>query len=177
MLKTATILATVLCLAGYAYAADEKIDPPSYICAELIAANLDGQPPLYEGLQLDGYYSAKNGISAADAAILAPMLIEVSDSCASEPADKALVHWEMARKNHPADPDTIWKADKYTCEEYAANPDEGSGFVIWLDAFNRAKTGKTASVLSTQEAIDNFVQVCKSQPKRLMLDVINETAR
>lgn len=170
-------LLSVFCAVNPVWAADDKIDPETYICAELVAANLDGQPPLFEGLQLDGYYSAKKGKPFADAAILAPMLIEVADSCASEPADKALTHWEMARKNHPESTDTQWNADTYTCADYVANPDDGSGFVIWLDAYNRGKTGKTASILSSQEAIDTFVAECKANPKKLMKDMINQTAR
>lgn len=170
-------LAFVLLMTGFVQAADEKIDPATYICAELIAANIDGQPPIYEGLQLDGYYSAKKGYPEADASILAPMLVEVSDSCASQPAETALSHWEKARENHSIDQSGIWNANKYTCADYIADPDNGSGFVIWLDAYNRAKTGKSASVLGSQEAIDNFLEVCKANPQRLMLDIINETGR
>lgn len=168
---------TLLLLTGFAHAADEKIDPATYICAELIAANIDGQPPIYEGLQLDGYYSGQKGYTEADAAILAPMLVEVSDSCASQPADTALSHWEKARQNFLVEQSGAWNANKYTCADYVADPDDGSGFVIWLDAYNRAKTGKSASVLESQEAIDNFLEVCKANPKKLMLDIINETAR
>lgn len=171
------ILALAISLASPAFAADEKIDPANYICAELIAANLDGQPPIYEGLQLDGYYSAKNGQTVADASLLAPMLVEVSDSCASKPAEKAIDHWKLARKNYAVSSDATWKADTITCGDYAANPDDGSGFVIWLDAYNRGKTGKSASVLSSQEALDNFLEVCKANPKKLMLEVIDENAR
>lgn len=170
-------LSFILLGADWAQAADEKIDPSSYICAELAAANLDGQPPIYEGLQLDGYYSAKEGNPYADASILAPLLVEVSDSCNAEPTDKALAHWKMARKNMPPVQVSLWNAKKFTCADYAADPDEGSGFVIWLDAYNRGLTGKSASVLSSQEAIDNFVEVCKANPGKLMLDVINENAR
>ena len=171
------LLALGLCLAPAARAADDMIDPASYICAELIAASLDGQPPIYEGLQLDGYYSAKKGLADADASILAPMLIEVSDSCASQPADKALAHWEKARANYPVEAGGVWNAKNYTCADYADNPDDGSGFVIWLDAYNRGKNSGNASVLSSQEAIDNFVEACKANPKKLMLDVIKEMAK
>lgn len=170
-------LTIALSLLGQAWAADEKIEPESYICAELIAANLDGVPPIYEGLQLDGYYSAQKGLKFADANILAPMLVEVSDSCAAEPTEKALKHWETARKNYPVEENGLWNVSTYKCGDYAENPDDGSGFVIWMDAYNRAKTGKSASVLSSQEAIDQFVEVCKANPGKLMLDVINETVR
>ena len=164
-------------LLGHAFAADEKIDPATYICAELIAANLDGVPPIYEGLQLDGYFSAQKNLKYADANLLAPLLVEVSDSCAAEPTEKAIKHWEAARKNYVIEENGLWNANTYKCGDYAENPDDGSGFVIWLDAYNRAKTGKSASVLSSQEAINHFVEVCKANPGKLMLDVINETAR
>ncbi len=168
----------ISCLAfSHAQAADEKIDPASYICAELVAANIDGESPLFEGLQIDGFYSARNGVAEADASIMAPMLMEVSDSCASQPADKVLAHWEKARKNHPPSASGKWSANSYKCSDYAADPDDGSGFVIWLDAYNRAKKGKAESVLSSQEAIDNFIQVCKDNPDQLMLDIIDRTAR
>lgn len=167
----------LLGLAAPCHAADEMINPANYICAELVAANVDGEPPIFEGLQLDGYYSGQKNLPYADASILGDMLIEVADSCSAKPADKALAHWEMARKNHPAENSAIWNANTYTCADYAANPDDGSGFVIWLDAWNRAKTGKTASVLSSQEAIDNFLELCKANPQRIMRDVINENGR
>lgn len=162
---------------SHAQAADEKIDPATYICAELTAANVDGEPPLFEGLQIDGFYSAKNGVAEADADIMAPLLIEVSDSCASQPTDKVITHWAKARKNHASGAGGKWNATAYKCSDYAADPDDGSGFVIWLDAYNRAKKGKQESVLSSQEAIDNFIQVCKDNPDQLMLDIIDRTAR
>ncbi len=164
-------------LAIQANAADEKIDPATYICAELVAASLDGQPPVFEGLQIDGFYSAQKGISRADPALLAPLLIEVSDSCASQPTDKVLSHWEKARKKHLAESPNVMDVNKYKCSDYIANPDDGSGFVIWADAYNRAKKGKSASVLSSQEAIDNFLQVCKNNQDKLMIDIIDQTAR
>lgn len=168
----------ISCMAfSHARAADEKIDPASYICAELVAANTDGEPPLFEGLQIDGFYSAKNGVSEADASIMGPLLIEVSDSCASQPADKVITHWAKARKNHVSAAGGKWNANAYKCSDYAADPDDGSGFVIWLDAYNRAKKSKRESVLSSQEAIDNFIQVCKDNPDQLMLDIIDRTAR
>lgn len=164
-------------MASPAFAEDEKIDPATYICAELIAASVDGRPPIYEGLQLDGYNAAKSGQTEADAMSLAPMLMEVSDSCAAMPTDKALQHWKAARKNHSVDSSTPWKADKVTCADYAANPDDGSGFVIWLDAYNRAKTGKNASILTDQATLDKFLEMCQANPKRLMIDVLNESAK
>lgn len=160
-----------------AYAADEKIDPEDYICAELIASNVTGLPPIYEGLQLDGYVSAKNGNMVADPTTLPSMLIKVSDSCSAEPTDKAFQHWQEARKTIPVDDSGSWRADKTTCADYNANPDDGSGFVIWLDAWQRGKSGKKSSVLTDQETLDKFLAACKAQPKRLVKDVLAENAR
>lgn len=166
-----------MALFGTALAADEKIDPQTYICAELVASNVDGVPPIYEGLQLDGYMSGKNGQPVADARTLAPMLITVSDSCTAEPTDKALEHWAEARKSHPIVDNGVWRADKATCADYNANPEDGSGFVIWLDAYWRGKNNKTASVLGTQEDLERFLAACKANPRKLMLDVLGENAR
>lgn len=169
-------LACLFC-ASAAWAADEKIDPASYICAELVASSVSGQPPLYEALQLDGFNSAKTGNPVADPANLAEMLIIVSDSCAAKPTDKAVEHWARARKSIPADTSGSWRADKTTCGDYTANPDDGSGFIIWLDAWQRAKSGKKASVLTDQATLDHFLEVCASSPQRLLKDVMADTAK
>lgn len=165
-----------LCVAGGSWAADEKIDPADYICAELTAANTSGQPPIYEGLQIDGFYSAQMGIPYADPSILAPLLIEVSDSCSSQPADRVLSHWGKAREKLEA-AEGILNVKTYKCADYSANPDDGSGFVIWLDAYNRAEKGKKASVLSSQEAIDGFLEACKADPDKLMIEIIDKMAK
>lgn len=164
-------------ISGRASAADEKIDPPSYICAELVASSIDGQPPVYEGLQLDGYAAAKSGVTVADAETLPDMLIAVIDACSPKPGDKALERWREIREDYPVPDDGPWRADKTRCGDYAANPDDGSGFVIWLDAYNRGKTGKPESVFADQATLDRFLEVCKQNPDRLMLDVLAENAR
>lgn len=166
-----------LLLARPVYAADEMINPADYICAELIASNVTGQPPIYESLQLDGYASGKSGNVYADATNLATLLIMVSDSCAAKPAEKALKHWQQARKSVPVDTSHKWRADTITCADYNENPDDGSGFVIWLDAWQRGKTGKTASIIKDQATLDHFLEQCKKQPKRLLKDVLAENAR
>ena len=164
-------------LALPAYAEDEKITPQTYICAELVASSVDGQPPIYEALQLDGYNAAQTGQKVADAMSLGPILLEVFDSCTAMPAEKALQHWKMARQHHPADETVPWRPDKTTCADYAKNPDDGSGFIIWLDAYNRAKTGKDDSVLKDQQTLDAFLDKCNASPKRLIIDVLNENAK
>ena len=158
-------------------AADEKINPSNYICAELIASSVDGQPPIYESLQLDGYNAAQSGQEVADALSLGPVLMETFDSCSALPTEKALQHWKTARKHHPVDESSPWRPAKTTCADYAANPEDGSGFIIWLDAYNRAKTGKDASVLKDQDTLDAFLDKCNSSPKRLVLEILDESAK
>lgn len=177
MKKPFWLLPLFLLVAFPAAAADEKIDPAAYICAELVASSVDGKPPIYESLQLDGFNAAKTGQTVADAMTLSPVLLEVFDSCAAMPTDKALDHWKKARENTPADTGSPWRADKTTCADYYANPDDGSGFIIWLDAYNRSRTGKDASILKDQAAINGFLEKCKASPKRLVLDVLNENAK
>lgn len=166
-----------IALAAPAWAVDEKIDPTNYICAELVASSVDGVPPIYEGLQLDGYAAAKKNQPVADAEILQPLLLAVSDYCSARPADKALAHWQKMRENFAIEEDGPWRADKTTCGDYEANPDDGSGFIIWADAYYRGKSGKNTSVLADQKTLDNFLAVCKKNPKRLVLDVIAENGK
>lgn len=164
-------------IAAPVFGADEKIDPETYICAEIVASSVDGQPPLFEGLQLDGYAAGKANHPAADPGGLEQVLLMVSDSCSAKPAEKALQHWQSARKAFPASDESHWRADKTTCKDYHANTDDGSGFVIWLDGYQRAKTGKKASVFTDQAALDNFLAVCAKSPDRLMYDVMIENAK
>ncbi len=158
-------------------AADEKIDPTTYICAELVASTVDGEPPIFEGLQLDGYASALAGQPVADPMSQENMLIAVTDSCSAKPTDTALSHWQEIRQSYPASDIGSWRADKTTCADYQADQDDGSGFVIWLDGYQRAKTGKPASILKDQATLDNFLAQCAKNPNRLMIDVMIENAR
>ena len=170
-------LALVSCLGASALsapalAADEKIDPKTYICAEFIASAVDGVPPIYEGLQLDGFVSAKSGQTIADPELLQPLIMDVFDSCAAEPSEKAVDHWQKSRASYTVNAESPWRADKTICADYAKNPDDGSGFVIWLDAWNRAKTGTDKSILADQETLVNFLDACSKSPDKLMTDVI-----
>lgn len=164
-------------IGSVANAADEKIDPKTYICAELVASSVDGQPPLFEALQLDGFSAGLANRRCADATIMEPLLISVSDSCAAAPGDTALSHWQAATKNLVAPDDGSWCAHKTTCADYQANPDDGSGFVIWLDGYQRAKNNKAASIFSSQKTLDDFLAACKAAPQRLMMDVMTERAK
>lgn len=160
-----------------ANAEDEKIDPATYVCAEFVASTIDGNPPIFEGLQLDGYAAAQDGIDVADPENLQALILGVIDSCTPKPAEKALKHWRDLRKQYPYMENGEWRANKTTCGDYAANPDDGSGFVIWLDAYNRGKTGKGLSVFESQETLDHFLEACKKSPQRLMIDVLKENAK
>lgn len=166
-----------LFLSAEARGADEKIDPDTFICAEIIASSVDGVPPVYEALQLDGYAAAKAGKTIADPNGLEDMLLVVYDSCSARPDEIALQHWQAARKNIPWQESGAWQADKTTCSDYQANQDDGSGFVIWLDGYQRARTGKKASVFRDQSTLDNFLAQCAKNPQRLMYDVMVENAR
>lgn len=176
-MKITAIAVFVIFLAVPAFAADEKIDPATYICAELVASSIDGQPPIYEGLQLDGYAAAKSGGVVADSETLNDMLLAVTDSCSPKPEEKALEHWQSLRENFPVPDDGPWRADKTLCSAYVANPDDASGFIIWLDAYNRGKTGKNASVFGDQATLDHFLEVCRRSPDRLIIDVLAENAK
>lgn len=156
---------------------DEKIDPETFICAELVVTSTNTAPPLFEGLQLDGYAAGLAGQPVADASVMEPLLLQAYDSCSAKPAEKALAHWQNARQNMSFSGTGSWRADKTTCGDYNANPDDGSGFVIWLDGYQRARTGKKASILNDQKTLDHFLAVCKSSPARLMYDVMVENAK
>ena len=177
MLKTLFACCCALLLAVSAVNAEEKIDPATYICAELVAATTSGEPPLFEGLQLDGYAAGKAGAPVADPALLSPLLLEVYDTCQAEPADKVLPHWQEARKQKVVATEGPWRADKTTCKDYAANEEDGSGFVIWLDGYLRGKSGAPASALESNETLDAFLEACRKQPDALMLDVLAESVK
>lgn len=163
--------------AGQANGADEKIDPGTYICAELVASSVNGVPPIFEALQLDGFAAARAGKTVAHPEGLEELLFIVFDSCAAKPEDNALEHWQMARRQIAWQDDGSWRADKTTCADYQANTEDGSGFMIWLDGYQRAKTGKGESVFSSQEVLDKFLDVCAKNPQRLVYDVMVENAR
>lgn len=166
-----------LCLAAPALAASDKIDPETYICAELLASNTSGEPPLFEGLQIEGYTAQKRGQLVADPSVMEPMLVAISDICQAVPTDKVLPHWNEIRQNLPVATEGVWRADKTTCGEYYANEDDGSGFLIWLDGWQRAKSGKQDSIFENQAALDKFLAACKAAPNKLVIDVIGESLK
>lgn len=157
--------------------AADKIDPASYICAEFSAlTSTSGEPPMFEGLQMDGYAAAKDGVDAADPNVLAGILVEIAGQCASKPADTILPLWQKTRKALDPASDGPWNA-KTTCKQLNDDRDNGDGFVVWLDGYNRQKTGKDASILATQESFDAYFAACKANPDKLMIDVMRELAK
>ena len=116
-----------------AYAGSEKINPADYICAEYVATiSVEHAPPLFEGLQIDGYVAAKDGSTIAEPRILPPIMLEVYALCQSQPETLVLPLWQKVRSRITLPKYSEWQADKSTCEQYNLDPDDGSGFVIWL---------------------------------------------
>ena len=179
MKKTLILCCLLLGLPVAVQAGNDKIDPNTYICAELIAQPTTdgGQPPIFEALQIDGFASAKSGNTVADPETLPPMLGQVYAACQAKPTATVLSIWNEARKTFPVDTESTWRADKTLCKDYAANTDDGSGFVIWLDGYNRGKTGKPESVLVSDDTLKAYLDACSKKPDSLMLDVLAESAK
>lgn len=178
MKKLLLLCCLLLGLPVAAQAADEKIDPTNFICAELVAiSSTSGHPPLFEGLQMDGYAAAAQGQTVADPMVIASLLEQVYAACQAKPTEKVLTLWQEARKSHAAPDDGPWRADKTTCKQYSDNEEDGSGFVIWLDGYNRQKSGKPGSVLESDAVLNAYLEACAKQPESLMIDVMRERAR
>ena len=169
----------LLSLPVAAQAANDKISPNSFICAELVTMPMTdgGQPPIFEALQIDGYVSAGAGDTTAHPDILAPLLTGVYTYCQSHPTDKVADVWAKARKAQDIPKGDTWQADKTKCSDYNADPDNGSGFVIWLDGYNRGKNKTEASVLNSDATLKVFLDACVKQPDALMLDVLAKSAK
>ena len=180
MKKSLLLLCSLLLLApATVQAANDKIAIPTYICAELITQPITegGEPPIFTALQLDGFVSAKLNAPVADAATLPPVLKQVYTECQAKPTEKVVTIWQEVRKKMPTPADGMWRADKTTCKAYADNPDDGSGFVIWLDGYNRGKSDKPASVLNSDADLQAYLNMCSKQPTALMLDIMSKSAR
>ena len=180
-------LSCFLLLPVAALAGNDKVDPASYICAELVSQPVtDGQPPVFTAMQMDGFAAAVLGNTVADPASLAPALETAYQICQTKPADKVLDIWKEVRKRMPAPAKgesgddgnkTVWRADTAKCADYNANQEDGSGFAVWLDGYNRGKKGISASILNDDEVFQAFFAACAKKPEALMLDVLAETAR
>ena len=177
MKHTALFLFLLLCMAQYVQAASDKIDPDKYICAEyLTTVSIEHAPPLFEGLQIDGYVAAKTNVSVADSRILPSLLLEVYALCQSQPEARVLPLWQQVRSRLPMAKDGLWRADKTSCAAYNADPNDGSGFVIWLDGYLRGKHNTEASVLNSDVDLNAFFEGCKMTPSALMQDVMRKYA-
>jgi len=49
--------------------------------------------------------------------------------------------------------------------------------VIWLDGYNRGKSGKPASVLVSDDVLKAYLDACTKKPDALMLDVLAESTK
>lgn len=160
------------------WAANEKIDPDSYICAELVAlASTESSGPLFEALQLDGHAAAALGQDVAVPAALAPLAMQVVGICQAHPTEKVATIWQNVRKQAVLPKGGPWQAEQVLCKTYTDNPDEGSGFPIWLDGYNRQKSGTTHSILENNESFQAFLKACAQNPEARMLDVLREQAK
>lgn len=179
MKKVLVLCCLLLGLPVAAQADNDKIAPDTFICAELVTMPMTdgGQPPIFEALQIDGYASAGLGDTVAHPDILAPLLTEVYTYCQNHPTDKVADIWAKARKAQTMPEGDTWQADKTKCSDYNADPDNGSGFVIWLDGYNRGKNKTDASVLESDDTLKAFLGACAKQPDALMLDVMAKSAK
>lgn len=175
-MKLAILLALALLWPACAQAGD-KINPEDYICAEFLATGALTESPIFEGLQIDGYYSAANGQKVADPALVWQMLEQIFMECGKKPEEKVLTLWTAARKAQHAPEQGRWQADRTKCSDYNSDEDNGSGFVIWLDGYQRQLSGKGDSILESDEKANAFTAACKKNPDVLMLDLIREQAR
>ncbi len=175
-LLTAALL--VLGLPALAMADNEKIDPTDYVCAELLATGsmLNSEPPIFEILQIDGYVSADVNMDVSSPDTVNIMLTQIYNWCEKRPADKVIDGWRQMRATGPL-PLGEWSARTSTCADYAANEEDGSGFLIWLDGYNRREQGTTKSILGSDKDVEGFIEACRKQPGKTMLEVLRERAK
>lgn len=173
-----TFCTFVLFLAQVSFAGSDKINPDEYICAEyLTAVSIEHAPPLFEALQIDGYTAAKMDKTVANSRIMPPIMLEVYALCQSQPEVKVYPLWQQVRSRLPVPEDGLWRADRTTCASYNAAPNDGSGFIIWLDGYIRGKYNTSASVLKNDRDLNAFFEGCKRQPNALIQDVMRKYAK
>lgn len=176
MLSLAALFLLVA-LCGPSHASNDRINPADYICAELVTApGLSPEPPLFPALQLDGWVAAELGEEVASPEVVMLLVGQAYQICLTKPADKVVEHWKELRSIAPS-PESKWKATKTTCREFALDSENASGFIIWLDAYNRQVTGSSKSILNTDEDVQTFIDACMLSPNRTMLEVLRETAK
>ena len=163
----------LLALPLAAQAEDEKIDPANYICAEFVAQGAVSQdPPVFQALQIDGYVSSNIGYTVADPQAINVLVPQAYLMCQEQPTAVVAEIWEPLKKKLPRPISGEWEADVTKCRAYNEHPENGSGFVIWLDAYNRQYNVTEKSILAKQETLDKFLAACA---KKNGLDAIHDT--
>ncbi len=179
MLRNLLLCAAVLALsASPAQAVNDKIDPTTYLCAEYVSSEsvLAGTPPLFEALQIDGYVSADIGMDVASPDTVAIMTSQVYLWCQNKPVEKVITPWKQLRETGPV-PQGEWSAKTVTCAEMTVDIDDASGFIIWLDGYNRRLQNTGKSILNSDEDLQAFIDACVLSPQRTMLEVLQEYAK
>lgn len=165
-------------LSSPSWAANAKIDLSTYICAELVAlTSTSPDAPLFEALQLDGYAAAAISHNAAVPHAVAPIMTQVLAICQAKPTERVVDVWKFVREELALPDDGPWQGYTTICKTYNQNEEEGSGFPVWLDGFNRQLTGEGASILKDNETFQSFLKACSKKPEALMLDVLRENAK
>ena len=173
-----SLAAVGLALPAAVRAEDEKIDPTTYICAEYVAlASTQSAPPLFQSLQIDGFVSSNIGKTVADPRMVMSLMARTYAVCQRDPTAVAADVWQEMKLELSDPQDEHWKADATTCRQYNDNPDDGSGFVIWLDGYNRHSNVTEKSVLDDQKTLDAFLAAYKKKPDARMIDVMQETLK
>ena len=171
-----SLAAVGLALPAAVRAEDEKIDPTTYICAEyVVLASTQSAPPLFQSLQIDGFVSSNIGKTVADPRMVMSLMARTYAVCQRDPTAVAADVWQEMKLELSDPQDEHWKADATTCRQYNDNPDDGSGFVIWLDGYNRQYSVTKKSILGSDKDIQNFIDACKQRPDDRMIDVLRDS--
>ena len=117
------------------------------------------------------------GKTVADPRMVMSLMARTYSVCQRDPTAVAADVWQEMKLELSDPLDEHWKADTATCRQYNDNPDDGSGFVIWLDGYNRHYNVTEKSVLDSQKTLDAFLAACKKKPDARMIDVMQETLK
>lgn len=170
-------LAGLALLAGQPVLADdnERINP-DYICAQYLAlASTASSGPLFQALQIDGFVSAELGTTWADPDTIKGLMSIVYARCEKAPTEPVAVHWEQVKRIIEDPVEKPWDADVTLCSRLNEHPDDGSGFIVWLDAYNRQYSVTQKSILNSDKDIQNFIAACKKRPNDRMIDVLRDS--
>ena len=165
-------------LAGQnALAADdnERINP-DYICAQYLAlASTSPEGPLFQALQIDGFVSAEQGTTWADPDTVKGLMTAVYAMYEEHATEPVAVQWEQVKRMIEEPVEKPWDADTTLCRRLNDNPDDGSGFIVWLDAYNRQYSVTKKSILNSDKDIQRFIANCKQRPDDKMIDVLRDS--